>query len=127
MSGDFEGIPETEPYAHGPHSLIYRESNTCKLFGLEELGSGAVGIVYDSLCSVDNNDEIACAAKVVQYEFNAVPNEVAVYEKLRGKNITPNFYAAFAGIWVTGPIGVIAMERLEKTFDSFDEMNAEEK
>lgn len=68
-----------------------------------------------------------CAAKVVQYEFALFYIEVSAYDQLRGRPFVPRFYGAFVGMWVTGPLGVILMERMEKTFDSYEEMDMEEK
>jgi hypothetical protein len=97
-----------------------------KLLTLEKLGSGVCGSVYDSLCITSGGEE-PCAIKVMQYQFGSFPIEIGVYEQLEGKSFVPAFYGAFAGMWVTGPLGVVLMERLDKTFRSFDEMDIDEK
>ncbi|WEW57339.1 hypothetical protein PRK78_002804 [Emydomyces testavorans] len=126
MSGVVNDLPETAPHADGAHPLTAGAKTAARLLAFEELGSGICGSVYDGLCVV-NGHEDHCAIKVVQHEFAAVPIEVSVYEQLHRKHFIPKFYGAFAGMWVTGPLGAIVMERLEKTFTSYEEMDTEEK
>lgn len=92
--------------------------------GFDELGSGGCGSVYDSTC-IGNGLEQNCATKMIQYDFSAFQREVSVYEQLKGSSYVPGYYGAFAGKFVTGPFGVIAMELLDESFKTFDAMSME--
>ena len=126
LSGSVKDLPETDPHAQGAHPISFGTERAGQLLAFGQLGAGVCGEVYDSHFIV-NGHNAQCAAKVVQYEFALFYMEVSAYEQLRGKQFVPKFYGAFAGMWVTGPLGVILIERLEMTLDSYEEMNTEEK
>lgn len=126
MSGTVDDLPETSSDSRGAHPLISSAEGSGQLLALEELGSGVCGFVYDSLCVINGREE-QCATKVVQYQFHAFQVEVGVYEQIGGRPFVPAFYGGFAGMWVTGPLGVVVMERIPRTFNSYDEMDMNEK
>jgi hypothetical protein len=126
LSGAVEDLPETDPYAEGPHPMTFGAERAGQLLAFEQLGAGVCGEVYDSHLIVDGHNG-NCAAKVVQYQFALFYIEVRAYEQLQGKQFVPRFYGAFVGNWVTGPLGVILMEKMDKTFDSYEDMDWEEK
>lgn len=126
MSGVVENLPETDPYSKGYHPITFGSERAGRLLACERLGSGGCGEVYDSHLIVDGSNA-HCAAKVVEHEFSLFYLEVFAYEQLRGRQFVPKFFGTFAGMWPTGPLGVILMERLDKIFKSYEEMDTEEK
>jgi hypothetical protein len=126
LAGEVEDLPETDPLARGPHPISFGSERIGELLAFDKLGSGVCGDVYDSQLIVDGHNA-QCAVKVVQYRFDLFYLEVSAYEELLAEQFVPKFYGAFAGMWPTGPLGVILMEKLDKTFNSYDEMSMVEK
>lgn len=126
INGTVNDLPESDPLAQGAHPISFGAERTGQLLAFEQLGEGICGEVYDSHFIVDGH-HAHCAAKVVQYRFDLFWLEVSAYGRMRERQFVPRFYGAFVGMWPTGPLGMILMEKLEKTFNSYEEMNVEEK
>ncbi|KAK2754484.1 hypothetical protein FQN54_006884, partial [Arachnomyces sp. PD_36] len=131
-------LPRSDPYFLGPNPLVWQAKKPGQILAFEEIGSGICGRVYDTRVIVDGKVG-HCVAKVIHpenseefeecqmSEFLPFWSEVEDYERLKGERFIPEFYGAFAAMWFEGQIGVILMERLDKTFSSYEEMDAEEK
>lgn len=126
MNGKVKDLPESDPCSQGAHPISFGAERVGHLLAFEQLGAGVCGAVYDSHFIMDGHNA-NCAAKVVEERFDLFWLEISAYEQLRGKQFVPKFYGAFAGMWTTAPLAMILMERLEKTFNSYEEMNTEEK
>lgn len=106
--------------------IIVDSDELSHLLACQKLDSGVCGSVYNTACVVNGTEE-PCAMKVVEEAFWYFQREIEVYEQMRGKSCIPIFYGAFAGMWVSGPLGVLVMELLDGTFDSFDAMDMQQK
>ncbi|KAG5288906.1 protein kinase domain-containing protein [Histoplasma capsulatum G186AR] len=125
LEGNSSDLPETTPEGEITYQDTVVEEPLC-LLAMEKLGSGICGIAYDSLL-VSGTSEEPCAIKVNEHDFQSFVREVEVYERLQGKTFIPKCYGGFAGMWVNEPFGVLVLELLEKSFDSFNEMTTDQK
>jgi serine/threonine protein kinase len=127
VTGNPGNLPETTPDGDITYHTDTKDQKPLQVLGLEKLGSGICGVVYDSVCISDNDSEETHAVKFVEHDFPSFWRELVIYEKLEGQPFIPAFYGGFAGHWVTGPLGIIIMEMLERSFKSADEMSMDEK
>jgi hypothetical protein len=126
MHDDYDELPLTEPDEGVTKPAKQVSAATPRLVAFEQLGTGLCGFVRECLFVLGNREE-PCAAKVFEHDFSSFGRELGAYECLNSKPFVPHFYGGFAGMWVTGPVGVLVLQLLEKNFTSYDEMDEEQK